>query len=279
MYRITKIVFIMMIITFTGCSLSKKVCEEREIMMQTVGNKQENFTENDLANLPAPVRNWLQKSGVLGKPKAQSVLVEQKFKMKLKPEQKTWNYGTANQLFTVDQPAFNWRMKMKLSPIMKIKGRDKFENGKGEMHIKLNGLFNLAKENGPKIDEGALQRFLGEMIWFPSAATKDYIQWEEVDSLTAKATLEYQGTKGSGTFQFNSDGELTRFSALRFKGNDAESERYWWIIDVKEYKTLSGIKMPSKVTVTWELDDAPWTWLDLEISNVEYNKDFVRLNN
>lgn len=164
---------------------------------------------------------------------------------------------------------------LKMNSFLNFKGRDKFEDGKGEMLIKMNSLFNVVDECGEKIDEGSLQRFLGEMVWFPSLALKGYISWEQINENTAKATMSYKGSSGSGTFYFNSNGELTKFSALRFKGNEAGAKRYQWEINITDYGTFEGIKVPVKMTSTWKLDNEDWTWLKMEVTDIRYNKNAI----
>lgn len=51
-----------------------------------------------------------------------------------------------------------------MNPLLFFLGRDKFEAGRGDMLIQLNALFTVVNEQGEKIDEGALQRYLGEMV-------------------------------------------------------------------------------------------------------------------
>ena len=34
---------------------------------------------------------------------------------------------------------------------------------------------------------------------------------------------------------------------------------------------MSGIKIPTKIEVTWMLENGSWTWLDLEITDIRYN--------
>ena len=60
-----------------------------------------------------------------------------------------------------------------------------------------------------------MQRFFGEMVWFPSLALSPHITWEPINGKSAKATLDYQGTSGSGTLFFNEEGDVIRVSALR----------------------------------------------------------------
>ncbi len=96
--------------------------------------------------------------------------------------------------------------KMNMPPFIKITGRDKFVDGKGE-----------------KMDEGTLQRFLAEIVWFPSAALSQYITWEAIDSLSAKATMNYKGTNGSGLVAIS---EWLRAQSKRTFSTNAVSDPY-----------------------------------------------------
>ena len=267
-------VFIILValLSLLSCAFNKKVANEiSTIMKQTVTSKISVITKEQLNDLPYPVANWLIVSGMIGKEKINTVWLSQKIRMKMKPEQKDWNEAVAEQYFSVKNPAFIWKIKMNMSPFVKITGRDKFVDGKGEMLIKMFSLLNIVNEKGEKMDEGTLQRFLGEIVWFPSAALSQYITWEAIDSLSAKATMNYKGTTGSGTFYFNEQGDFVKFSALRYKDNEADAQRYEWIVTVKEHSIKNSIKIPMKIEVTWMLENGNWTWLDLEITDIRYN--------
>jgi hypothetical protein len=98
-----------------------------------------------------------------------------------------------------------------------------------------------------------------------------YISWEELDAHSAKATMTYKGTTGSGTFYFNREGFFEKFIALRYMGNAADAKRYKWVISAQEHAEFNGIKIPSKLEATWMLNSGPWTWLKLEITDIRYN--------
>ena len=83
--------------------------------------------------------------------------------------------------------------------------------------------------------------------------------------------MNYKGTTGSGTFYFNEQGDFVKFSALRYKGNEADAQRYEWVLTVKEHSIMNSIKIPTIGEVTWMLENGNWTWLDLEITDIRYN--------
>ena len=227
--------------------------------------------EADVKNLPAPVYHWIKTTGMIGKPKIENGRVVQKALMKMKPEQKDWYSAEALQYTFTEAPAFIWTVDLSMMPLVHIQGRDKFEDGKGEMLIKLNSLVNVVNEKGVKINEGTLQRFLGELVWFPSLALSPFIQWEALDDLSAKATMTYEGTTGSGVFYFNKAGDFVKFIAMRHKGNGPDAKRYPWVLTVDDYGAFEGIKVPSRMKATWQLEEGDWTWLELEIRDIRYN--------
>lgn len=248
--------------------------ETTELLSKSNNNKELILKVNDLEGLPKPVKQWLQHSGAIGKPYISKGKVTQKAEMKMKPEQKHWFKATAIQYSTIDVPAFIWSVNVKMNGLIGFRGRDKFEAGKGEMLIKLNSLIPVVNERGTKLNEGTIQRYLGEMVWFPSLALSPFITWQEVNDSTAIATFDYRGTTGSGTFHFDSKGNFIRFSALRYLGNEPDATRHEWVLSVDGYNTFDGIKVPSKMTATWKLEDGDWTWLKLEILDIKYNENF-----
>lgn len=245
--------------------------DTRRLLSRTSLSPEKVISENDLQNLPPPVQKWLCKSGIIGKPFIRNAKILQIMQMKMKPGQEKWLQAKAEQYSTVDAPAFIWSVDARMNSLIGFLGRDKFEDGKGEMLIKLEGLLNVVHETGEKMDEGSLQRYLGEMVWLPTLALSPFVTWEKGNDSTAIATLGYKGAKGSGTFYFNSDGDFIKFSAWRYKGNEADAKRYEWVLQVEEYKNFEGIRVPSKMTATWKLEDQDWTWLKLEVVHIDYN--------
>ncbi len=266
------VILLVVVISLASISMNKMTTRETQKILSGIDSSASKIiTDTDVEELPAPVYKWIQNTGMIGKPAIRSVYAKQKALMKMKPEQKDWKSAEAEQYATMDVPAFIWTVTMNMAPLIKIKGRDKFVDGKGEMLIKINSLINVVNEKGERMDEGTMQRFLGELVWYPSLALSPYISWETNDEFSAKATMNYNGTTGSGTFYFDEKGDFIKFIALRFKGNEADAKRYPWILTVDDYAVFEGIKVPSKMKATWKLDEGDWTWLNLEITDIKYN--------
>jgi hypothetical protein len=266
------VILIPAILDYYGSAFTTTISKERTEIMSSAGDKEGAIlSEAAIAHLPGPVQHWLQASGAVGKPITQTVYLEQEAEMQMKKGDEKWSKATADQYFTVDPPAFNWSVEMEMNPFVQIAGRDKFQNGKGEMLIKIFSTIPIVNaKNSSNIDEATLQRYLAEIVWFPSAAISPHISWEAVDEYSSRATMEYQGTTGSGVFHFDQDGNFKKFTAMRFK--DAESdEKLEWVVEAQKIEERNGIKVPVQCEAKWKMDGEYWTWLKLKIMGIDYN--------
>ncbi len=231
------------------------------------------MTEELISDLPAVVQTWLQRSQVMNKEKSASVYLTQMGKMRTKPDG-NWIPFQAEQWFTPQEPGFVWLADVKTAPGIHLSGRDIFIDGTGQMVIKLLSIIPVVHATGEQINQGTLIRFLAEICWFPSAALSKHIRWEPIDSLSARAIMSYKGTTGSGIFTFSESGDIHSFMAKRYYNRKEGAILADWYIEInpQSFKMFDGIRVGSKAEVTWKLDEGDYTWLQLEIDHIEFNR-------
>lgn len=266
------IILMATIIGYSSFNFKNKIKEERKSLFENsqVTNHKK-VLEESIIDLPPITQKWLIHSGVIGKELITNVFLVQELQLKMKPDQTNWNRGAAEQYFTTQPPAFNWNINTEMNPILSIVGRDKFENGKGEMIIKLLSLIPVAiAKNDNQVNQATLQRYLAEIVWFPTMSLSPYIKWEAIDEHSARATMEYKGTTGSGVFYFDKIGNFEKFAAMRYEDSKAIKPTEWTVTATKT-EERNGIKIPVECKASWKLMDGEWTWLKLKITNIHYN--------
>jgi len=269
-YILGFIILVFIIIGYSGWSFNRAAGRDIESLFSAANASGRIITENMLLDLPAPVQRWLIHCGVAGREEIQTVYLKQTGKMKLNPEQKNWIKSEAEQAFNTIQPQFTWRVKTSLFGLPVV-GRDDYANGKGSMLIKLAGLIPVVNlSDNPKLSESTMQRFLGEIVWFPTAALSPYITWEAVDQSSARATMEYEGIKGSALFYFNEIGEPVRVIISRYRDIDDE-EPTDWEAEVKKVERVNGIVVPVGVEASWLNEGKKFTWYIFEVHDIRYN--------
>ncbi len=245
--------------------------EQKELLGKVSMNSGTIVNSRDINHLPGIIRKWLKFSGVIDKPLATFVRLKQRGEMKTEPDGK-WMSFMSEQYFDVKNPSFVWATRVQMMPFIYLNGRDKFKDGEGEMLIKLLSLVNVVNEgHNEKMNSATMLRYLGEICWFPSAAINGYIKWEEMDSLSAKAIMTYGNRSVSGVFVFKENGELISFQAERFYGGGEDAKLETWLVEMVDFKEIDGYRIPNKNKVTWKLKDGDFTWLNLEITDLDIN--------
>ena len=194
---------------------NQKVKKGLDILTENLVFEEEVIFNDDLSHLPNPVQRWLTYSGVINKNDIKYVELHQDIKLRLGND-KPWMNASANQYITTDEPGFIWHVDINMAPLVHISGRDKYIIARGEMLIKLISLIKIADSRGDEIDQGTLLRYLAEICWLPTAALKDYIQWESIDEHHAKAMMTYEDVSAEGIFEIDDEGKVVSFEALRY---------------------------------------------------------------
>jgi hypothetical protein len=137
------IILAVSIVSFGYYNFQKIIQQETtQLLNKNVSAANRPLNGSELTILPEPVTKWLKNSGAIGKPFISYGKVTQIAEMQMKPEQDNWMTATAIQYTAIENPAFIWSADVKMNNFLSFQGRDKFEDGKGEMLIKLNSLFN-----------------------------------------------------------------------------------------------------------------------------------------
>lgn len=226
---------------------------------------------DELRGLPPPVVRWLASSGIVGRPRARVVRLRQRGELRTAPD-RPWMPATAEQYFSIDQPGFVWTTSVQMAHVLPVVGRDTYVGGRGRMAIGAAGVVPVVDADGRKIDEGALQRFLGELVWFPSAALAPYVAWAPLDDHAALATMTYGGVSASVTFRFDAADRVVLLEAERYQGADAAARRQHWVIPVTAWHTFEGTTVPSAGEVTWDLATGRFAYFRWQLTALEYDQ-------
>jgi len=266
------LVLLPVLVSLAEWKFTKSVNKEIDTFLSEPISANTMITQERLSGLPVPVQKWLRRSGILGKEMTQSVRLKQKGLMRLKPESNNWVEASAVQYFRWDKPAFIWKVKMNMMPLVPVTGRDRLENGKAAMQIKAFSLIPIVNQtDAPKLNESAAQRLLSEICWSPFAALHPSIAWEAIDETTARATIHLNDVSGTVMFRFTEEGDLVACQADRYKDSDEKAKREKWEVINTRYGVLNGIRMPLESEVTWKLKDGDFTWFKIIITDIEYN--------
>jgi len=153
-------------------------------------------------------------------------------------------------------------------------GLDSYRNGKGRLLITAASMIPMVDSRGVEMDANAMVTLFNDMCFMAPATLIDpRLQWETVDSLTAKGTLTLQGRKISAWLYFNPQGQLINFvSDDRYYQPVGESpRRARWSTPIREYRETGGIKLGTSGEAIWHLNKGDLRYAKFRLREITYN--------
>ncbi|HOV79937.1 MAG TPA: hypothetical protein PK728_07480 [Bacillota bacterium] len=230
------------------------------------------FTEEDIADLPLPVRRYFRYCGYIGTPKMSS--------MKAIYRDVDFLFGKEKPAIKIDYTQYNFvNEPIRIAYIdssmygIPFEGLDSYIAGHGSMKGVLAKLFTLFNQTGETMDKASLVTYLSECLIIPNAALQDYVIWEEIDDLHAKATISHYGITASGVFTFNENGEMLSFATDDREATaiDGTSEKVRWSAVCSEYVETNGIRKPTVLKAIWHYDDGDLVYFDGKDVIIEFD--------
>jgi hypothetical protein len=129
------------------------------------------------------------------------------------------------------------------------------------------------QQDRPELNAGALQRYLAEAPWFPTALLPGpALTWEEIDSRTARATLTDRTTSVSVEFTFGAQGEIVRsFTPERFREVQGRYVPTPWGGTYHDYELVEGMQVPRHAAVSWQLPEGPLPYALIYVKSAQYH--------
>jgi len=255
--------FLIVIILITGNRMAKSQLEKS--VLELFSSSQEiskTVVYEEIEELPEPIQRYLRYSLPEGKPYISYVRLKHRGTFRIRPDQK-WMSIKGEEYFTTQKIGFVWFGKLPLFFAI-----DQYIDAEGSLIAKLFSLIKVADAKGEKINQGELLRWLGEAVWYPTALIpSEYLRWEPIDKDSAKAILSDHSSTVEGIFHFNKEGQITKFTAQRYKEDSLEN----WTGYYRNYKEINGIKIPFDVEVVWNLKSGDFSYARFNVIEIEYN--------
>jgi hypothetical protein len=229
-------------------------------------------SEEDIRHLPLPVQKYLRYTGAIGKPKVFNFRSVNRGAMR-RSLQSSWSdisaeqynfFGGRARLFYIESSMFG----------IPFDGFHAYVGKSATMQIRVASLVQVVDAKGEKMNRGETVTMFNDMCMMAPATLIDRdIRWEEVDSLSVKATFTNQGYTISAVLSFNAAGELVNFvSNDRFLSEDGKTYlSYPWSTPVRNYKEFDGRKVASYGEAVWHTPEGEFPYAKFDLVEIEYN--------
>jgi len=228
--------------------------------LQRPGARSEDELVLDRSSIPPVVARFFERALPRDARRIQKVVAVQEGEFRLGEAEDSWRPFRATEYFFTDPPGFVWDASIRMLPFVPIRVRDAYVNGSGSMHGAVVGLFPVVNERAkPELDLGALQRYLAEAVWFPTALLPGPdLRWEAIDDARARATLTDGALSVAAEFRFDDDGDVVEIIiADRYREIDGRYEPSPWAVSCSGHEAREGFRIPAACVVEWRVDGTP----------------------
>ncbi|MBK9489366.1 MAG: hypothetical protein IPO07_11670 [Haliscomenobacter sp.] len=233
------------------------------------------LTESDIQDLPAPVQRYLRYAGVLNKPKVKNMRIV--FTGQMRDKGKDWFPFRSEQYNCFDEPTRLFFMKGKMYG-MTVPGYHAYKNGVATMQIKVYGLFPVVNIKGDVLNKAETVTVFNDMcLLAPASLIDKSIQWEAIDSTSAKAVFSSNGISISAILYFNPEGQLINFTSDDRSALDMQQYRF--STPVHGYKDFHGYKLMERGDAVWHYPDGEFVYGKFFLQEIEYNVPALKKGN
>ena len=252
--------------------LKSEIKNDLNSLLELEDSNNEILTDEDVKDLPNPIKKYIENSGFIGKEKYTNVnlyfkdakLIQDPEKPPLKVNFNQYNYSNNPvRLALVDSKFFG----------IPFEGYDYLYGEKAGMKGVLAKNITLFNETGIEMYKGALVTYLSESLLLPTSALNKYITFEEIDKYRVKAKITYNGISVEGTFRFNEKYEIEEFTTndRYISLGNGEFKNIPWTEKFLEYDTTKdGIKYLKHGQAIWNYPEGDLISFDGIVDRVEF---------
>lgn len=220
------------------------------------------FTYKQLDSLPKPVQRYFKHVLKEGQPYISYVRLTHNGQFNTG---KNWVNIKGEQYFTTEKPGFIWKGTTPL-----FVARDMYIADTGQLIVSILGLYRAVDAHGEKYNEGELQRWIAESVWFPTnLLPSERLNWTTIDNHSAQLNFNYKDISTSFVVRFNEADEIKEMESTRYM---TEEKREKWLCTMSKYKELNGVVVPTYAEAIWLLEKGDHAYAKFNVQKMEYDK-------
>jgi len=235
-------------------------------------------TEEDLADLPAPLAAYVRHSGAVGKPRVVSFYADFHGRIRAGPSQ-AWMPFTGKQVNTYGprpQRAFIMDATRSGLPITVL---HLFADTTATMRAKVLSAFNVVDASGPEMDRGETVTVFNDLVVLaPGAIVGAPVLWTAVDARHVRGDFTNGAQTVSAVLTFDAEHNLVDFVSrdrLRASADGKSFTQQPWSTPLTGHHVTGGHRAFTVGEGVWHPrpPEEPFTYLEFHLDAITYNVD------
>jgi hypothetical protein len=217
---------------------------------------------DEIADLPDPVRRYLDFMRVVGQPRVWSFLA--RFRGRFRLRGRSWMPADAWQYNCAAPAARLFHMRLDFARVIPMVGKDTYLAGRGGMDGRLLGVIPVARGEGAEFDASELTTYLNDaLVLAPSMLLGPSTTWTEVGPDAFDVELTHAGRSVTGRVLVDQRGAMRDFATTdRWADLPDGLVQARWTTPFDEWETTGPQPLPASGRAVWHLEEGPLTYVE-----------------
>ncbi|MCG8554254.1 MAG: hypothetical protein MJD61_03045 [Proteobacteria bacterium] len=229
--------------------------------------------EAHLSRLPPPVRRYLRKAGVLGRPRVHHFKASWQGRIRAGADE-PWMEFTAEQHNWPNEPARFFFMKAKRSGVP-LDVYHAFAGGTASMRVRLLSLFPLVDARGPEMTRAETVTLFNDIcVLAPAELVDPEIHWQPLNDRSARGHYTVGSNTVSAVLWFGETGDLVDFVSddrLAASRDGKHFVQQRWSTPVGQYRNFGPVRVPGRGEGRWHPPEGEYAYLEIELLDLQLN--------
>ena len=196
-----------------------------------------------------------------------AIRTTQRGEIRMSPEAR-WIPFTADEFIDATRSSFRWEARLDPGKIGSPTVIDAYEDGHGRLQVKLGGIVPVKKITGQDTDTGEIQRYLASVVFCPPMLLNHpTLEWNALGPFMLRLRERQDPTGATVDLELSEEGRplVCRANRPRLVGKQAVLTP--WSGTASEFREHEGLRVPTRLEVTWELPEGEFTYFRGEITS------------
>lgn len=251
--------------------------ESRKAMVGE-GHGAARIEEADLAPLPDPVRRYLRRAGVVGRPRVKAVRARFSGSMRSSHDGAFMTFQS-EQVNVFGPAARYFFMEASLRGVP-FAALHRYHDGRATMDVRVASVIPMIHAEGKEMNQSETVTLFNDLCILAPAALVDAtasgaLRWTEVGPRVVDARFENAGQVIGARLTFDDTFQLVGFvSEDRFQSEDgAHFQRYPWSTPLRDYRDFGGVRLASHGDATWIEPSGAFVYGRFDLEEIAYDFD------
>jgi hypothetical protein len=218
-------------------------------------------TEADLAPMPSPVRQYLRRAGVVGRPHVRGFAARFHGRIRNGPDAQ-WMDFAAEQRTVITPPTRLFLIDASRAGIP-FQVLHAFLGSDATMRVRVAQVIEVVNARGPEMSRSETVTFFNDLcVLAPGALVDVPVRWEALDARSIRATYTQGAEIVSAVLTFDAQGDLAGFvSEDRYMSSDGKTHvKHPWSTPVGDFRDFAGGRLARHGEAIWRLPGRDFTY-------------------